>query len=152
MEKQRAELSRDLEDLSDRLEEAGGTTVAQVSLTVNQSQGNDVTSALLTHMTSSVADPQIEQNRKREGDLLKLRRELEEAALQSEATAAALRKKHSDVMAELGEQLENLTRLKVKLEKDKQCMKAEIEDLNATVEVTQKAKVRSMMHCHPMPE
>lgn len=44
-------------------------------------------------------------------------------------------------MAELGEQLENLTRLKVKLEKDKQCMKAEIEDLNATVEATQKAKV-----------
>ena len=35
MEKQRAELSRDLEDLSDRLEEAGGATVAQVS--VNES-------------------------------------------------------------------------------------------------------------------
>ena len=45
-------------------------------------------------------------------------------------------------MAELGEQLENLTRLKVKLEKDKQSMKAEIEDLNVTMEATQKAKVR----------
>lgn len=32
VEKQRAELSRDLEDLSDRLEEAGGATVAQVSV------------------------------------------------------------------------------------------------------------------------
>lgn len=83
----------------------------------------------------------IEQNRKRETELLKLRRELEEAALQSEATAAGLRKKHSDAMAELGEQLENLTRLKVKLEKDKLSMKAEIEDLNVTVEATQKAKV-----------
>lgn len=30
VEKQRAELSRDLEDISDRLEEAGGATVAQV--------------------------------------------------------------------------------------------------------------------------
>lgn len=56
---------------------------------------------------------------------------------------AALRKKHSNAMAELGEQLENLTRLKVKLEKDKQSMKAEIEDLNVTMEATQKAKVPS---------
>lgn len=45
-------------------------------------------------------------------------------------------------MAELGEQLENLTRLRVKLEKDKLSMKAEIEDLNVTVETTQKAKVQ----------
>ncbi|XP_068192218.1 myosin-16-like [Antennarius striatus] len=123
VEKQRAELSRDLEDLSDRLEEAGGATVAQ-----------------------------IEQNRKREADLLKLRRELEEAALQSEATTAVLRKKHTDAMAELGEQLENLTRLKVKLEKDKQSMKAEIEDLNATVEVTQKAKMNSEVHVHKLED
>ncbi|XP_040918611.1 myosin-16-like [Toxotes jaculatrix] len=123
VEKQRAELSRDLEDLSDRLEEAGGATVAQ-----------------------------IEQNRKREADLLKLRRELEEAALQSEATAAALRKKHSDAMAELGEQLENLTRLKVKLEKDKLSMKAEIEDLNATMEATQKAKMNSEAHAHKLED
>ncbi|TKS91616.1 Myosin-16 [Collichthys lucidus] len=123
VEKQRAELSRDLEDLSDRLEEAGGATVAQ-----------------------------IEQNRKRETDLLKLRRELEEAALQAEATASGLRKKHSDAMAELGEQLENLTRLKVKLEKDKQCMKAEIEDLNATMEATQKAKMNSEAHAHKLED
>ncbi|XP_035510913.1 myosin-16-like [Morone saxatilis] len=123
VEKQRGELSRDLEDLSDRLEEAGGATVAQ-----------------------------IEQNRKRETDLLKLRRELEEAALQSEATAAAMRKKHSDAMAELGEQLENLTRLKVKLEKDKQSMKAEIEDLNVTVEVTQKARMNSEAHAHKLED
>lgn len=74
--------------------------------------------------------------------MLKLRRELEEAALQSEATAAALRKRHSDSMSELGEQLENLTRLRVKLEKDKQTMRAEIEDLNVTMEATQKAKVQ----------
>ncbi|XP_026207272.1 myosin-16-like [Anabas testudineus] len=123
VEKQRSELSRDLEDLSDRLEEAGGATVAQ-----------------------------IEQNRKREGDLLKLRRELEEAALQSEATAAGLRKKHSDAMAEMGEQLENLTRLKVKLEKDKLSMKAEIEDLNSTIEAVQKAKMNSEAHSHKIED
>lgn len=85
---------------------------------------------------------QIEQNKKREAELLKLRRELEEAALQSEATASALRKKHSDAMAELAEQVENLQRVRIKLEKDKQVMKAEIDDLNSTVELVQKAKVR----------
>ncbi|CAB1452318.1 unnamed protein product [Pleuronectes platessa] len=42
-----------------------------------------------------------------------------------------MRKKHSDALAELGEQLENLTSLRVKLEKDKQIMKA-----------TQKAKAQ----------
>lgn len=92
--------------------------------------------------------PQIDQNRKREAELLKLRRELEEAALQSEATASALRKKHTDSMAELTEHIENLQRVKSKLEKDKQVMKAEIDDLNASMETVQKSKVREA----PPPE
>lgn len=90
----------------------------------------------------SSAPPQIEQNRKREAELLKLRRELEEVALQSEAAASTLRKKHTDSMAELTEHVENLQRVKSKLEKDKQVMKAEIDDLNASVETIQKSKVR----------
>lgn len=45
-------------------------------------------------------------------------------------------------MAELGEHVENLQRVRIKLEKDKQVMKAEIDDLNATIEAVQKAKVR----------
>ncbi|XP_036404633.1 myosin-16-like [Megalops cyprinoides] len=123
VEKQRADLSRDLEDLGDRLEEAGGATVAQ-----------------------------IEQNRKREAELLKLRRELEEAALQSEATASALRKKHSDSMAEMAEHVDNLQRVKVKLEKDKQSMKAEIDDLNATIESIQKSKLNSEAHVRKLED
>uniref|UniRef100_A0A8B9KPQ9 Uncharacterized protein n=1 Tax=Astyanax mexicanus TaxID=7994 RepID=A0A8B9KPQ9_ASTMX len=123
VEKQRADLSRDLEDLGDRLEEAGGATFAQ-----------------------------IEQNKKREAELMKLRRELEEAALQSEATASALRKKHSDAMAELGEQVENLQRVRIKLEKDKQVMKAEIDDLNATVEAVQKSKLNAEAHVRKLED
>lgn len=94
------------------------------------------------HVCACTVHGQIEQNKKREAELLKLRRELEEAALQSDATASALRKKHSDAMAELAEQVENLQRVRIKLEKDKQVMKAEIDDLNSTVESVQKAKVR----------
>ncbi|KAG7316964.1 hypothetical protein KOW79_019262 [Hemibagrus wyckioides] len=123
VEKQRADLARDLEDLGDRLEEAGGATVAQ-----------------------------IEQNKKREVELLKLRRELEEAALQGEATASAQRKKHSDAMAELGEQVENLQRVRIKLEKDKQVMKAEIDDLNSTVETIQKAKLNTEVHVRKLED
>uniref|UniRef100_A0A673UGF7 Myosin-16 n=1 Tax=Suricata suricatta TaxID=37032 RepID=A0A673UGF7_SURSU len=123
VEKQRSDLSRDLEDLSDRLEEAGGATSAQ-----------------------------IEQNRKREAELLKLRRELEEAALQSEAAASTLRKKHTDSMAELTEHVENLQRVKAKLEKDKQVMKAEIDDLNASMETVQKSKMNAEAHIRKLED
>ncbi|OXB52522.1 hypothetical protein ASZ78_013479, partial [Callipepla squamata] len=71
-EKHRADLSRELEEISERLEEAGGATAAQ-----------------------------IDMNKKREAEFQKMRRDLEEATLQHEATAAALRKKHADSTAEL---------------------------------------------------
>uniref|UniRef100_A0A803YLK0 Myosin heavy chain 1 n=1 Tax=Meleagris gallopavo TaxID=9103 RepID=A0A803YLK0_MELGA len=77
--KHRADLSRELEEISERLEEAGGATAAQ-----------------------------IDMNKKREAEFQKMRRDLEEATLQHEATAAALRKKHADSTAELGEQIDNL--------------------------------------------
>uniref|UniRef100_A0A8I6AIQ9 Myosin heavy chain 13 n=1 Tax=Rattus norvegicus TaxID=10116 RepID=A0A8I6AIQ9_RAT len=90
IEKQRSDLARELEEISERLEEASGATSAQ-----------------------------IEMNKKREAEFQKLRRDLEEATLQHEATAATLRKKHADTVAELGEQIDNLQRVKQKLEKEK---------------------------------
>lgn len=65
----------------------------------------------------------------------------EAAALQSAAAASRLHRKHTDSMAELIEHVENLQRVMSKLEKDKQGMKAEI---NASVETTQKSKVRGI--------
>ncbi|MEQ2194266.1 hypothetical protein XENOCAPTIV_026455, partial [Xenoophorus captivus] len=105
VEKQRADLSRELEEISERLEEAGGATAAQ-----------------------------IEMNKKREAEFQKLRRDLEEATLQHEATAAALRKKQADSVAELGEQIDNLQRVKQKLEKEKSEYKMEIDDLSSNME------------------
>ncbi|XP_060109372.1 myosin-4 [Heteronotia binoei] len=110
-EKQRGDLSRELEEISERLEEAGGATSAQ-----------------------------IEMNKKREAEFQKLRRDLEEATLQHEATAAALRKKHADSSAELGEQIDNLQRVKQKLEKEKSELKMEIDDLASNMESVAKAK------------
>ncbi|NXC58871.1 MYH7 protein, partial [Aleadryas rufinucha] len=118
VEKQRAEVSRELEELSERLEEAGGTTATQLEL-----------------------------NKKREAEFLKLRRDLEEATLQHEATAAALRKKHADSVAELSEQIDSLQRVKQKLEKEKSEMKMEIDDLSSNVEYITKNKANAEKLC-----
>uniref|UniRef100_A0A803W4E8 Myosin heavy chain 7B n=1 Tax=Ficedula albicollis TaxID=59894 RepID=A0A803W4E8_FICAL len=118
VEKQRAEVSRELEELSERLEEAGGSTATQLEL-----------------------------NKKREAEFLKLRRDLEEATLQHEATAAALRKKHADSVGELGEQIDSLQRVKQKLEKEKSEMKMEIDDLSSNVEYITKSKANAEKLC-----
>ncbi|KAM6325747.1 LOW QUALITY PROTEIN: myosin-7-like [Alca torda] len=111
VEKLRLELSRELEEISKRLEEAGGATSVQLEL-----------------------------NKKREAEFQKMRRDLEEATLQHEAMVAVLRKKHADSMAELGEQIDNLQRVK-KLEKEKSELKLELDDFSANVEQLLKAKV-----------
>lgn len=112
IEKQRSDLARELDEISERLEEAGGATAAQ-----------------------------IEMNKKHEAEFLKLRRDLEESTLHHEATTAALRKKQADSMAELGEQIDNLQRIKQKLEKEKSELKMEIDDLASNMETVAKAKV-----------
>ncbi|EMP23696.1 Myosin-4 [Chelonia mydas] len=122
-EKQRADLSRELEEISERLEEAGGATAVQ-----------------------------IEMNKKREAEFQKMRRDLEEATLQHEATAAALRKKHADSTAELGEQIDNLQRVKQKLEKEKSELKMEIDDLASNLETVSKAKANLEKICRSLED
>uniref|UniRef100_A0A667XW88 Myosin-7B n=1 Tax=Myripristis murdjan TaxID=586833 RepID=A0A667XW88_9TELE len=118
VEKQRGDVARELEELSERLEEAGGATSAQ-----------------------------IEINKKRETDFLKLRRDLEEAMLHHEATTAALRKKHADSAVELSEQIDSLQRVKQKLEKERSEAKMEADDLASTVEQLSKGKANSEKMC-----
>uniref|UniRef100_I3MCB9 Myosin-4 n=1 Tax=Ictidomys tridecemlineatus TaxID=43179 RepID=I3MCB9_ICTTR len=122
-EKQRSDLSRELEEISERLEEAGGATSAQ-----------------------------IEMNKKREAEFQKMRRDLEEATLQHEATAATLRKKHADSVAELGEQIDNLQRVKQKLEKEKSELKMEIDDLAGNMETVSKAKGNLEKMCRTLED
>ena len=69
-------LKKDLEDLGSRLEEAGANTATQVEL-----------------------------NKKREGELGRLKSELEELNIAHEGTLAALRMKHNNTMADLGKLL-----------------------------------------------
>ncbi|KAG7455436.1 hypothetical protein MATL_G00256450 [Megalops atlanticus] len=116
VEKQRADLARELEEISERLEEAGGATAAQ-----------------------------IEMNKKREAEFQKLRRDLEEATLQHEATAATLRKKQADSVADLGEQIDNLQRVKQKLEKEKSELRLELDDVVSNMEQLVKSKAKNAL-------
>ncbi|XP_078147597.1 myosin heavy chain, skeletal muscle-like [Centroberyx gerrardi] len=67
-------------------------------------------------------------NKKREAEFQKMRRDLEESTLQHEATAAALRKKNADSVADLGEQIDDLQRVKQKPEKKKRELRLELDD------------------------
>uniref|UniRef100_A0AAX7VH30 Myosin heavy chain 6 n=1 Tax=Astatotilapia calliptera TaxID=8154 RepID=A0AAX7VH30_ASTCA len=123
VEKQRADLARELEEISERLEEAGGATAAQ-----------------------------IEVNKKREAEFQKMRRDLEEATLHHEATAAALRKKNADSVADLGEQIDNLQRVKQKLEKEKSELKLELDDVVSNMEQLAKAKSNLEKMCRTLED
>ncbi|XP_063624538.1 myosin heavy chain, muscle isoform X42 [Cydia splendana] len=110
-EKQRADLARELEELGERLEEAGGATSAQIEL-----------------------------NKKREAELSKLRRDLEEANIQHESTLANLRKKHNDAVAEMGEQLDQLNKLKAKADHDRASCYSELNNTRAAVDQVAREK------------
>ena len=84
-ERQRSDLAREMESLGERLNEAGGATAAQIEL-----------------------------NKKRESEVSKLRKDLEECQIQHEATLISLKKKHQDAVAEMAEQLDQLNKMKAK--------------------------------------
>ncbi|KAK0144617.1 Myosin-6 [Merluccius polli] len=123
VEKQRADLARELEEISERLEEAGGATSAQ-----------------------------IEMNKKREAEFQKMRRDLEEATLQHEATAATLRKKNADSVSDLGEQIDNLQRVKQKLEKEKSELRLELDDVCSSMEQVAKGKINLEKMCRTLED
>ncbi|XP_032677945.1 myosin heavy chain, muscle isoform X22 [Odontomachus brunneus] len=110
-EKQRSDLARELEELGERLEEAGGATSAQIEL-----------------------------NKKREAELSKLRRDLEEANIQHESSLASLRKKHNDAVAEMGEQIDTLNKLKARAEKGRHDIHAELNNSRSLTDQVSREK------------
>jgi myosin heavy subunit len=110
-EKSRAMLKKDLEDLGSRLEEAGANTATQVEL-----------------------------NKKREAELARLKGELEELNIAHEGTLAALRMKHNNTMAELGEQIDGINGNKMKAEKDKAGMERDLQEARSNLEDAVRAK------------
>merc|ERR1712210_434932 len=110
-ERQRSDLSRELESLGERLSEAGGATIAQVEL-----------------------------NKKRDAEVQKLRKDLEEANIQHESVLLNLKKKHQDAIQEMSEQIDQLSKMKSKIEKDKGKIMAEATDCRAATDEVARAK------------
>merc|ERR1712172_272867 len=113
-ERQRSDLARELESLGERLNEAGGATHAQVEL-----------------------------NKKREAEVQKLRKDLEEANIQHEATLIGLKKKHQDAVSEMSEQIEQLSAMKGRIEKDKSMLMHEVQDVRSATDEIGRSKASS---------
>merc|ERR1711915_740901 len=110
-EKQRGSLARELDDLTERVEEAGGATMAQVDL-----------------------------NKKREAEIGKLRRDLEESNIQHDGTLVSLKKKNVDATSEMSEQVDQLNKMKQKIEKEKHAKKLQIDEVMGAIDVVANEK------------
>merc|ERR1719384_1621039 len=110
-ERQRSDLARELESFGERLNEATGTTHAQIEL-----------------------------NKKRESEVAKLRKDVEECRIQHDATCVSMKKKQQDAVAEMSEQIDQLSKMKAKIEKDKNQIIAEIADVRAATDEVGRSK------------
>merc|ERR1712227_297212 len=110
-ERQRSDLARELESLGERLNEATGTTHAQVEL-----------------------------NKKRESEVSKLRKDLEECNIQHDATLVSLKKKQADSISEMSEQMDQLNKMKAKVAKDCGQIANEIADVRAATDEVARSK------------
>merc|ERR1719505_503823 len=110
-ERQRSDLAREMESLGERLNEASGATSAQVEL-----------------------------NKKRESEVTKLRKDLEECRIQHDATLVNLKKKQADSIAEMSEQMDQLNKMKAKVAKDCTQIMAEIQDVRAATDEVGRSK------------
>ncbi|EDV50635.1 paramyosin, long form isoform X1 [Drosophila erecta] len=117
IEREKADLSVQVIQMSERLEEAEGG-----------------------------AEHQFEANRKRDAELLKLRKLLEDVHLESEETTLLLKKKHNEIITDFQEQVEILTKNKARAEKDKAKFQTEVYELLSQIESYNKEKIVSEKH------
>ncbi|XP_034482878.1 paramyosin, long form isoform X1 [Drosophila innubila] len=117
IEREKADLSVQVIQMSERLEEAEGG-----------------------------AEHQFEANRKRDAELLKLRKLLEDVHLESEETHTLLKKKHNEIITDFQEQVEILTKNKSRAEKDKAKFQSEVYELLSQIESYNKEKIVSEKH------
>jgi chromosome segregation ATPase len=113
-ERQRAELQRELTSLAEHIDDS-----------------------------NEAARVQMEVNKRRDTDMLKLQRDLEEAQTQNEAQLATFRKKHQEAVNQLTEQMDQLHKVKQRIEKEKNQQRAEIDELRGQIDHLNKAKLTS---------
>merc|ERR1712106_1309493 len=110
-ERQRSDLSREIDQLGERFDEASGATVAQVEL-----------------------------NKKRESEIVKLRKDVEETNISSESVLSNMKRKQGDATLEMTEQIDALQKMKAKIDKDKTIIMAEIGDAGAATDEVMRAQ------------
>merc|ERR1712168_805465 len=113
-ERQRSDLAREIEQLGERLMEAGGATNAQIEL-----------------------------NKKREAEVGKLRKDIEETNIQQESILSNLRRKHQDAIQEMTEQIDQLQKMKSKIDKDKVHIINECNDARSAADEVMRAQATS---------
>ncbi|CAB3226181.1 unnamed protein product [Arctia plantaginis] len=121
IEREKADLSVQVIQLSERLEEAEGG-----------------------------AESQFEINRKRDTELTKLRKLLEDVHLESEETAHLLKKKHQEIVVDFQDQIDQLSKSKARSEKEKSKFQAEVYELLAQVENVTKEKITISKTCEKL--
>lgn len=109
---------QELDHINDRLNQACGATAAQVEL-----------------------------NKKRDSEVVKLRRDLEESHVQRDATVTGMKKKQSDSVAEMNEQIDQLSKMKQKVDKDKDQIVKEINDVRGATDEVGRSKVILRVLC-----
>merc|ERR1711936_1565012 len=122
-ERQRSDLAREIDSLGERLDEASGATTAQVEL-----------------------------NKKRDAEVNKLRKDVEEANIQQESILGNLKRKQGDATAEMTEQIDALGKMKSKIEKDKVLIMNEIADARAATDEVMRAQASADMSNKKMLE
>merc|ERR1719216_840321 len=122
-ERQRSDLAREIDQLGERLDEASGATTAQVEL-----------------------------NKKREAEVAKLRKDVEEANIQQESVLSNLKRKQGDASAEMTEQIDALGKMKSKIEKDKVLIMNEIADARAATDEVMRTQASADMSNKKMLE
>ena len=126
-------MARELENMGERLGEASGATSAQIELNKKREAEVNISWECDVPGEFGINNPVDIQ-------VTKLRRDLEEAHIQQEATLVSLKKKHQDAIAEMSEQIEQLSKMKAKVEKDKTHIIHEIADARAAVDEVGRSK------------
>jgi len=80
------------------------------------------------------ADGQYEINRKRDAELAKLRKLLEDVHLEAEQTQHMLKKKHQEAVVDFQDQIDIITKSKTKVEKEKSKFQSEVYELTDSLE------------------
>ena len=98
-DRSKTELQQEIDDLSDQLGQQGGATVSQ-----------------------------MEMNKKKDNELAKLRREIEQLNMNFESQSTALKKKGQDLTLELTEQIEQVMRTRNRADKERAHLQKQLDE------------------------